>query len=82
MKPYLFAHAMTIAAMATPMAILPTGPAQAAGVAQSTAVTASLSEEDIANLTLMREEEKMARDVYLNLYKRWKKPVFNNIASS
>lgn len=41
-----------------------------------------LSEEEIAGLTLMREEEKLARDVYLALYEEWNAPIFNNIAQS
>ncbi|MEQ1528000.1 MAG: DUF2202 domain-containing protein, partial [Methylococcales bacterium] len=40
----------------------------------------SAAEQD--TVLFMREEEKMARDVYLTLYKTWKKPVFNNIAAS
>jgi hypothetical protein len=30
----------------------------------------------------MREEEKLARDVYLKLYEKWQLPVFQNIAGS
>lgn len=30
----------------------------------------------------MREEEKLARDVYLELYETWDLPVFYNIAQS
>ncbi len=33
-------------------------------------------------LAYMREEEKLARDVYLALYETWNIPVFNNIARS
>jgi len=33
-------------------------------------------------LLLMREEEKMARDVYQTLYKTWEQTVFKNIAAS
>lgn len=33
-------------------------------------------------LTFMREEEKLARDVYLALYEQWNMPVFQNIAAS
>jgi len=40
----------------------------------------STAEED--TLLFIREEEKMARDVYLTLYKTWKKAVFKNIAAS
>jgi len=35
-----------------------------------------------AALVYMREEEKLARDVYLSLYQKWNFMVFNNIASS
>lgn len=42
----------------------------------------SLSEEEIHGLILMREEEKLARDVYEHLYQTWNLKIFNNIASS
>ena len=41
-----------------------------------------LSEEEIQGLIQMREEEKLARDVYLTLYERWGLPIFRNIARS
>ncbi len=34
------------------------------------------------SLQFIREEEKLARDVYLTLYGKWQDNVFNNIASS
>lgn len=46
----------------------------------NTAVT--LSDEEIAGLVFMREEEKLARDVYLTLYDQWGAQVFQNISSS
>lgn len=45
-------------------------------------VAEDLSDEETAALAFMREEEKLARDVYLNLYERWNIPVFSNIARS
>jgi hypothetical protein len=42
----------------------------------------ALSEEEIQYLHFMREEEKLARDVYLVLYKAWGLDVFANIALS
>ncbi len=42
--------------------------------------TLSSSEED--GLILMREEEKLAHDVYVTLYAQWGLPVFQNIANS
>lgn len=42
----------------------------------------SLSDDEIADLQYMREEEKLARDVYLTLDSQWALQVFSNIASS
>ncbi len=41
-----------------------------------------LSSEEITSIKHMREEEKLARDVYLKLYEYWKLPAFANIAKS
>jgi hypothetical protein len=41
-----------------------------------------LSDKEKASLTLMREEEKLARDVYLYLYDIWGAVIFDNIANS
>ena len=41
-----------------------------------------LSEAEIASLTYMREEEKVARDVYLAFYAQWQLPLFQSIANS
>lgn len=41
-----------------------------------------LSEDEITGLLFMREEEKLARDVYLTLYEQWELPIFQNIANS
>ena len=42
----------------------------------------TLSSAEEAGILLMREEEKLARDVYLTLYEKWNIPVFANIAAS
>jgi len=42
----------------------------------------NLSEAEKAGLIQMREEEKLARDVYNFLYKRWEQNIFANIAKS
>ena len=42
----------------------------------------SLSSEEIMDLQYMREEEKLARDVYLVLHDEWGLQIFSNIASS
>lgn len=41
-----------------------------------------LSETELAGLIWMREEEKLAGDVYRYLYEQWGSPVFSNIAES
>lgn len=41
-----------------------------------------LSSEEKTGLTFMREEEKLAHDVYVQLYQKWNKRVFDNIAES
>jgi len=41
-----------------------------------------LSDEERAGLIQMREEEKLARDVYLTLFDKWGHQVFSNIANS
>jgi hypothetical protein len=46
------------------------------------ATTDTLSDAEIEGLLYMREEEKLARDVYLTLYEKWGMPVFQNISES
>lgn len=43
---------------------------------------APLSDQEKADLLLLREEEKLARDVYLELFDTWNLPIFKNIATS
>ncbi|MGR9052627.1 MAG: DUF2202 domain-containing protein [Gammaproteobacteria bacterium] len=42
----------------------------------------TLSEQEADTLLFMREEEKMARDVYLELFDQWGSQVFENIEAS
>jgi len=42
----------------------------------------TLDATETANLVYMREEEKLARDVYITFYGTWSLPVFDNIAAS
>ena len=44
--------------------------------------TAVLSNAEVDTLVYMREEEKLARDVYRTLFTRWNLQIFNNIARS
>ena len=41
-----------------------------------------LNQAELASLAFMREEEKLARDVYTNLYAKWGVSIFNNISKS
>lgn len=53
------------------------------GQVQLTSIPPSgLTAEESAGLLYMREEEKLARDVYNQMYTLWGQPVFQNIASS
>jgi len=49
---------------------------------QATQDASSLDAIEMENLIYMREEEKLARDVYITLYETWSLPVFDNIAAS
>lgn len=46
------------------------------------AETDDLSAEEAAALAYMREEEKLAHDVYVKLYEVWGLPIFQNISQS
>ncbi|MDK2980256.1 MAG: hypothetical protein PWQ55_603 [Chloroflexota bacterium] len=61
-----------------------TGTTQSAAIEESVSTVAAgvLSDQEAADLQYMREEEKLAHDVYVYLYGLWGLPVFNNIASS
>lgn len=41
-----------------------------------------VSQAEEADLSFMRQEEKLARDVYAVLYQKWQMPAFNNISAS
>lgn len=66
------------------LAVALAAPAQAAGrfAPQATQVTETLSSAETIDLVYMREEEKLARDVYLGLYEQWSLTPFSNVASS
>ncbi len=50
------------------------------GTVTQEVVSNTLSEDETEDLVFMREEEKLARDVYLTLYEQWENPVFSNIS--
>jgi len=63
------------------VSMLPAGEAMAARRGGGSVAT-TLTAEEKNDLAFMREEEKLARDVYLTLYDIWGTPVFANIATS
>lgn len=42
----------------------------------------SLSQEELNSLSFLREEEKLAMDVYITLYNKWGVKIFDNISKS
>lgn len=50
--------------------------------ATATVSTGTLTEEEVAGLVFMRQEEKLAHDVYIALGEQWGLPVFRNIAGA
>ena len=42
----------------------------------------TLTEKEIEHITYIRQEEKLARDVYLTLYEVYEAPIFSNISES
>ena len=77
----MFAKSVTALSLALATVIsMPLHAANGTGTARTT--LSSLSPLENADLLYMREEEKVARDVYLTLYDAWGLAVFSNIASS
>jgi hypothetical protein len=65
------------------LAVVVSAPLYAAnGSAAARTSQSSLSQVEQTDLLFMREEEKVARDVYLKLYESWRLAVFSNIASA
>ncbi len=82
LKPLVISLAMALSFNVMP-ASAGNGPGNNAGMTCiSVPAGAQISESEAASLSFMREEEKLARDVYQNLYAQWQDVVFNNIATS
>ncbi len=75
---------MTLALQVSPSARRPCGCGNlgAADPAFATPPVDPLTTEEADDLTAMREEEKVARDVYLRLFDRWGLRPFGNISGS
>jgi len=74
-----------ILAASSPYAMAGKGKNQANQTSSTTTQTETsnqLSAFEVTSLKFMREEEKLARDVYQTLYTRWGVPIFQNIANS
>lgn len=69
---------VTVAALA----LVGCGPVDAEDATDTATPSSSLQPEEVAALRLMREEEKLARDVYGALGAKWGLPLFTNIARS
>ena len=89
MKTKLSALIIAIVALNSSSAVLAAGPAGgSAGFGTrpvpccTNPVVQALSAEESATLLWMREEEKLARDVYLSLNAKWQDRVFKSIAVS
>ena len=70
---------LLVAATVTPLS---TALAASASEVTNLDAISLLSDAEIEGILYMREEEKLARDVYLTLYEVWGLPVFENIARS
>ena len=85
MKSRILISSLVILACASAAPVVAKGPNSPGGpqvAAPSAATVPTLSTVEADDLLKMREEEKVARDVYLKLYARWKTPVFSQIAAS
>jgi len=74
---------IAVAACIVPLGILLSAGALSAGQNGNGAFSGqqALSAGDAENLAFMREEEKLARDVYLYLFEFWGQLIFENIAA-
>jgi len=84
MKKYKLLQVLALASVMAmgQVAVAGNGPGKGRGGQQNVPVSVTLSNEEAAMLTFMREEEKLARDVYRVLFDRWNKRVFSNISNS
>jgi hypothetical protein len=78
----LYAVITLCALLALPAGVLAAGGTQYGAGTGGTVTVALLTADEVSWLQYMREEEKLARDVYLALYAKWKMPIFSTIAAS
>ena len=82
MKKYLTIIAIAFFVLSHPVSSLAGQGGRQAKQEVTEAGSYDLSTTEVEYLTFMREEEKLARDVYLTLFARWGLPIFENIAAS
>ena len=58
------------------------GGGKSPGMGKSTVATMPLNSTEQSDLLFMREEEKLARDVYDEMYDTWAAAIFNNISNA
>lgn len=56
--------------------------AKGSGAGKNGQSLGTLEEKEIEHITYIREEEKLARDVYLTLYELYQASIFENISES
>jgi len=71
-----------VLAVSSPYAVAGKWNQQITGSTSQTQTVSALTSFEVESLKFMREEEKLARDVYLSLYDVWGVPIFKNIADS
>lgn len=73
---------LIITAALSTIAFGPTAATRGGGAGEGPVKASALAPNEAATLTFIREEEKMARDVYLAMDAAWGLPVFAQIAAS
>jgi len=84
MKKHSIIAATLISSLAFGTSAFAAGGPKSASTTRSTTTTTALTSTETSDLQYMREEEKLARDVYLTMHAQWgdQSTVFSNIAAS
>lgn len=84
MKKHNIIAATLISSLALGTSAFAAGGPKPASTTRSTTTTTALTSTETSDLQYMREEEKLARDVYLTMHAQWgdQSTVFSNIAAS
>ncbi|MDF7826550.1 DUF2202 domain-containing protein [Pontiellaceae bacterium B12227] len=74
--------AIIVGCMLTGWMLQPVLAGRGKGKGANTGTVAVVTEAEAVDLLFMREEEKLARDVYISMYTLWGNTVFDNISQS